>query len=120
MKTLYYYIRWLIKGINFKPDSMYLVFLATICFLTGIIMNVMGIMFHSDIDPTTGHLRVWTDNYWPEIGDKFLFAGFVLYAIFVIWNLVIKGIRNSFRRFKQEQRDLLFTIDNSDKKGRKQ
>lgn len=112
MKTLYYYIRWLIKGINFKPDSMYIVFLATICFLTGIIMNVMGIMIHSEIDPTTGRFRVWTDKYWPELGDKFLMAGFVLYIIFVFWQLIVKNIQSSFRRFKQEQRDLLTKIDN--------
>ena len=112
MKTFYYYIKWLFKDVKFKPDSMYLVFLATIFFITGIIMNIMGVMIHSEIDPTTGHLRVWTDTYWPEIGDKFLMAGMILYITFVFWQLVVKNIQSSFRRFKQEQKDLLTKIDN--------
>mgnify|MGYP003351871358 FL=1 len=117
MRTLYYYVRWLIKDIEFKFDSMYIVFIASICFVTGIFMNVAGMMIHTKIDPTTGHLVVFKDEYWPVLGDKFLMAGMILYIIFVFWQLVVKNIQSSFRRFKQEQHDLLFKIDNSDKRG---
>lgn len=111
MKTLYYYIKWLFKDVKFKLDSTFIVFFAAVFFITGIIMNVMGLMIHSEIDPVTGHLRVWKDEYWPLLGDKFLLASFVLFVIFVFWHLVIQNFRNSFRKFKQEQRDLLKTID---------
>ena len=112
MKTLYYYIKWLFKDVDFKFDSMYLVFFATVFFVTGILMNVAGMMIHTKIDPTTGRLVVFKDEYWPVLGDKFLMAGMILYIMFVFWQLIVKNIQSSFRRFKQEQKDLLTKIDN--------
>lgn len=111
MKTLYYYIKWLFKDVKFKFDSTFIVFFAAVFFITGIIMNVMGMMIHTEIDPVTHQFRVWKDEYWPLLGDKFLLASFVLFVIFVFWHLVIQGFRNSFRKFKQEQRELLNTIN---------
>jgi uncharacterized BrkB/YihY/UPF0761 family membrane protein len=111
MKTLYYYVKWLFKDFKFKFDSTYIVFLATIFFIIGIIMNVMGMMIHTEIDPVTHQLKVWRDEYWPLLGDKFLITGMLLYIIFVFWHLVIQNFRRSFQQFKQEQKDLLKTID---------
>lgn len=111
MKVYFYYIKWLFKDFKFKFESTYIVFLATIFFITGIIMNVMGMMIHSEIDPVTHKFKVWRDDYWPLLGDKFLLAAFALYIIFVFWHFVIQNIRNSFRKFRQEQRDLLKKID---------
>ena len=111
MKVYYYYVKWLFKDFKFKLDSTYIVFLATIFFVTGIIMNVMGLMIHAEIDPVTHHLKVWKDEYWPILGDKFLAAGMLLYIIFVFWHLVVLNFRASFQKFKQEQRNLLKTID---------
>ena len=83
MKTLYYYFKWLFKQINFKFESIYLVFIATICFITGIIMNVAGLTIHSEIDPVTHQFRVWRDEHWAVLGDKFLFAGLALYGVYL-------------------------------------
>ena len=108
MRTLYYYFRWLWK--QFKFDSFYIVFIAAILFCSGMIMNGMGLTMHTKIDEK-GNLQVWRDEYWEILGDEFLIAGIILYIGFLIWHVVIKGIRNSFNRFKQEQRDLLKRID---------
>lgn len=109
IKTLFYYFKWLFKQFEFDP--IYIVFLSVILFLTGIIMNAIGLTVHTYIDPVTGKFTVWRDEYWSILGDKFLFAGFGLFAMYLFWSVVIKGIRNSFRKFKQEQNDLLKTID---------
>ena len=108
MKTLYYYFRWLWK--QFKFDSIYIAILAAALFTSGMIMEGIGLTIHTKINEK-GDLEVWRDEYWEALGDKFLIAGIVLWIGFVIWNVVIKGIRESFNRFKQEQRDLLRTID---------
>ena len=82
-------------------------------------MNVAGAMIHTHIDPVTLKFTSWQDKEWTVLGDKFVLAGLACYGVFLLWAVVINGFRKSFARFKQEQHDLLYTIDNSDKRGRR-
>ena len=61
---------------SFKFDPIYVVFTAVVLFLTGIFMNGIGMTVHSRIDPTTGRLVFWKDEYWATLGDKFMLASF--------------------------------------------
>lgn len=109
MKTLYYYFRWLFR--QYKCESIHIFFVGAIINIIGLSMNFLGVaLIHTRYDEN-GILQIYKNEYWTVLGDKFLMVGTSIVVVSSFIGFVVQPIKKSFNRFKQEQRDLLKTID---------
>lgn len=110
MKTSYYFIKWLFK--DYKFSIFQFVFVSLGMTASGAIMTVIAIA-NPDRDEHGYFLR--PNPFLHDVGEYFIFIGMFLALSAAFYIAVIAPLREAFNKFKQEQRDLLTTIDKADK-----
>jgi hypothetical protein len=108
MKIIYYF-KWLLAQYKFEPIHIF--FVGMTLDLIGLILNLIGLTT-SHIDRNEdGVFQIYKNEYWGELGDNFIAVGSSIIIVTVTTYFIVYPIRNSYRRFEQEQKSLFNKID---------
>jgi len=114
MKTLYYYILWLFKQYRF--DWLHIALLGMILFVSGSFLATYGNMIIVKPDGHYGQIKD-VDPIWSEVGIYLMLSSGAIYALMIFFVLVVAPLRKSFRRFREEQENIMGILSKRDKRN---
>ena len=106
MKTWYYFIKWLFK--DFKVGLIECFFFSASIVLVGMLINLYAVSHRIPVDKYITE----PDPFYQNLSSYFIWTGSAGMIAISFVGGVIFPLRDAFKRFKQEQKDLLTKISN--------